>query len=240
MSEQVKAGALKRFFTRGLAALLPTVLTIILLVWAFEYLNNIVGIPLGRGVLWCVDKVGGKPVNDLCIALFGEGKDVLALRKAKLAPTLVGFPIAIVIIFVAGFFITSFVGRKLFVVVESRFLARFPIVKVVYPYAKQFTEFFFGEGTKVAFRGTVMIQYPRPGVYSLGFVTSDGLKTIDERTGRHHVTVFVPTSPTPATGFVVLVPADEVIPLAITVEEAARFVLTGGVVVPERQMVKGS
>ncbi|MDQ7779571.1 MAG: DUF502 domain-containing protein [Planctomycetota bacterium] len=234
MAEEKSRGALKRFFTRGLAALLPTVITIMLLIFCFEYLNDTVGIPLGKGVLWLIEKAGGQSANDLAVSAFE--KDLAALRQTKLATTLVGFPLAIVIVFVAGFFLTSFIGRRLFLSMENRVLARFPVIKVVYPYAKQFTDFFFGEEHKVSFRGVVAVQYPRPGLYSMGFVTSNGLRSIDEKTNKHHVTVFIPTSPTPATGFIVLVPADEVVPLPVSVEEAVRFVLSGGVVVPSHQL----
>jgi uncharacterized membrane protein len=85
----------------------------------------------------------------------------------------------------------------------------------------------------------VAVQYPRKGIYSLGLVTGDGLASLQEAAGRPLITVFVPTSPTPLTGFVIAVDPDEVAPMELTVDEAFRYCITAGMWAKGGQRVHG-
>jgi uncharacterized membrane protein len=106
-----------------------------------------------------------------------------------------------------------------------------PIVRKVYPHAKQLSEFFFRE-KPMEWSAVVAIEYPRRGVYSLGFMTAEGIEELNELSGRRLISVYMPTSPMPFTGYVIAVPADEVIKLEMTIEEAFRWVVSAGVVLP--------
>ncbi len=99
---------------------------------------------------------------------------------------------------------------------------------------KQVVEMIFGE-KQISFNRVVLVEYPRKGIWSVGFLTSAGMRDIRDQAGEDVLTVFVPSTPTPFTGFTITVARSEVIDLPISVDEAIRFVLTGGVLVPPQQ-----
>jgi uncharacterized membrane protein len=107
----------------------------------------------------------------------------------------------------------------------------------VYPYIKQLTDFIFTEDTQreQMFLKVVAVEYPRKGLWSLGMITGSGLKQVNDKFQKEIVTVLVPTTPSPVTGFAVMVPKEEIIELDMTVEEAFRFIFTGGVIIPDSQ-----
>jgi len=142
----------------------------------------------------------------------------------------VGFVLAIVGIYFIGRFVASFIGRFVWRLAEKA-LMRAPLVKQIYPNVKQVTDFFLSD-RKVDFSRVVAVEYPRKGVWSLGLVTGPGMRTVSEATNSDLLTIFVPSSPTPVTGYTVTVRRDEVIDLPLTIDEALRFTVSGGVVVP--------
>ncbi|MCK5713660.1 MAG: DUF502 domain-containing protein, partial [Hyphomicrobiaceae bacterium] len=141
-----------------------------------------------------------------------------------------GFIVAVILVYFAGFFFATYLGRGVWRLLEAA-MKRIPVVKQIYPYIKQITDFVLSE-QKVEFRRVVAVQYPRRGVWSMGFVTGSGLRTVREATGLHMVTVFIPSSPTPVTGYVVLVRREDIIDLPIGVDSALRFAISGGVIMP--------
>jgi uncharacterized membrane protein len=108
---------------------------------------------------------------------------------------------------------------------------RFPIIRFIYPLFRQVTDFVFSE-RRLQFQTVVAIEYPRRGIWSIGFLTGHGFDAIERRVGQRLVSVFVPSSPTPMTGYLVFIPEEDVRPISITVEEAFRLVLSGGVIRP--------
>jgi uncharacterized membrane protein len=142
----------------------------------------------------------------------------------------VGVLLAALAVFILGYAVSTVVGRWVYGVIDG-WLSRLPVVRQLYPSIKQVTNFLLSER---AFRFTqvVAIPYPRPGVYALGFITGSGFQEVDRAAGRHMVCVFVPSSPTPVTGYVVLFPEEEVVYLTVAVEDALRFIMSGGVVFP--------
>lgn len=144
-----------------------------------------------------------------------------------------GFVVAIVLIYLAGLLLGNYLGRQMYGRVE-KLIAKIPGFKQVYPHVKQVVDLIFGENsTMKAFRETVLVQYPREGAWSIGFVTGGAFASVREATGGETATVFIPTSPTPMTGFVINVPRSEVITLDITIDQALRFIITAGVLTPE-------
>ena len=141
-----------------------------------------------------------------------------------------GFIVSLLIVLAVGALLASVIGKTLWKMVE-RFILRTPVFKHIYPYVKQITDFLFTE-EKLSFSRVVGVEYPRKGIWSLGFVTGSGLKNLNENLKQEIFTILIPTSPTPFTGFVIMVPKDEVIDLGMTMEEALRFVVSGGVVAP--------
>jgi uncharacterized membrane protein len=104
---------------------------------------------------------------------------------------------------------------------------------------KQVTDFIFAgnDDDKLKFNRVVAVEYPRKGLWSVGLVTGDTMQLIQDRAGQSCVTVFVPSSPTPFTGYVITVPKQDTIDLGITIEEALRFAISGGVIVPDSQRI---
>ena len=141
-----------------------------------------------------------------------------------------GFLIAVIGVCFIGAFLASVVGKTLWRLFEKAFI-NLPLVKQVYPYIKQITDFLLTK-KKLSFNHVVALQYPRKGVWSIALVTGTGLKKIVNSSDKEFLTVFVPTSPTPFTGYVIMTPKDETIELEMTIEEALRFTISGGVITP--------
>jgi len=143
-----------------------------------------------------------------------------------------GLIITIGIVVATGFIATSFIGRWL-VNLGEKFLYRIPIVKNIYQGAKQLSNAVFApKGDK--FRSVVLLEYPRKGLYSLGFVTGDTKGVMQDKTQKKMVNVFVPTTPNPTSGFYLMVPEDEVIRLNMNVEDAFKVLISGGLYYPPR------
>jgi len=146
-----------------------------------------------------------------------------------------GFLLAILMVYFVGFYLASLMGRTTWRAAES-WLARVPLVKAIYPHIKQVTDLILNQQERtVRFRGVVAVQYPSKGIWSLGLQTGESLRAIRERSGTAMVSIFIPSSPTPVTGYVITVPAEDVIEVPITIDEAFRFVVTGGVIRPRSE-----
>jgi uncharacterized membrane protein len=146
--------------------------------------------------------------------------------------SIVGFIIALIGVCVVGVLLASYVGKTLWRMAEN-FIMNTPILKSVYPYIKQLTDFFLKqEDKKQFFSRVVAVEYPRNDIWSLGFVTGTGFKNVANNLKKEFTTVFIPTSPTPFTGFVITVPKELVIDLDMSIEESFRFIVSGGVISP--------
>ncbi|MCK4738645.1 MAG: DUF502 domain-containing protein [Deltaproteobacteria bacterium] len=142
-----------------------------------------------------------------------------------------GLLVTIIIVFLIGFLATNFLGRKL-VQFWEWFLSKIPVVRSIYKATKQFIETFFVKDED-SFRRVVMLQFPRKGLYAIGFVTCTTKGEIQARTPEQTINIFVPTTPNPTSGFYFAVPEEDVIPLNMTVEEAFKVIMSGGLVAPE-------
>jgi len=212
----------KNILRTGLMALLPALITLFIITLVFNFLSNNIAKPLGGLVLTLIGWF--TPFNT---APYKEDVWIVAI---------IGFPLAIGIIFFLSYLMASFLGRWLMKELENLVLSRFPLIKSIYPYAKQFSDLFLSDDKKAAFQKVVAVEYPRPGLYSFAFLTSEGLKEMDKKIGKDMVSIFLPNSPTPFTGWTAFIPRDEIIPLSITVDEAIRLLVSGGVLVPPNQL----
>lgn len=159
---------------------------------------------------------------------------------AKYRLHLLGFVIAIVFVYFVGFFLASFIGRASWRALEG-LLRRIPLIRAIFPSVKQVTDFLLTERERtVGFSSVVAVQYPRKGVWSIGLSTGAPLKQIQERVADDLVTVFVPSSPTPFTGYIVQIPRQDVIELDVSVDEALRFTISAGVIKPGASLPAGS
>lgn len=164
-------------------------------------------------------------------------KSLLLLPREYRPEELLGFTVpgfgvllAVVVVVVTGALAANFFGRRIVALGEA-ILQRIPLVSSIYSAVKQVIETFVSEDSR-SFRKVLLIEYPRKGLWSLAFLSGEPIGEIQERTQRKVLTVFVPTAPNPTSGFVIMVPEDEVIELDMSVEEGFRMVVSLGVVVP--------
>ena len=158
-------------------------------------------------------------------------------NEYSLGLDLIGLVVAVVLIYFIGVAITSFLGRRLYAKGEE-LIDRVPVVRRVYPSVKQVTDFFFGpKQAQMHFSNVVAVEYPRKGLWSVGLVTGETMRGIQSRAGQDCLTVFIPSSPTPFTGYVITVPRADTIDLGITIEDAIKFAVSGGVLIPPSQRI---
>ena len=263
----------RRFFLRGLAALVPTLLTIAILLWVYRLVNDNVGVYITNGLLWVCSQVRdvpalpldlerdsltyGTPINEwhesgerLTLeyivvhhpALNNPDAGVraraqnlrnkalwqIAFRKYRIH--FLGFFIAIILVYFMGFFLASFIGRASWRAAE-KILYRVPLIRAIYPHVKQVTDFLLSE-RQVEFSAVVAVRYPSKDIWSLGLSTGTAMRQLQRLSEEELVTVFIPSSPTPVTGYVVQVPRSDTIELNISIDEAIRFAISGGVIKP--------
>lgn len=141
-----------------------------------------------------------------------------------------GVLLVIVTLTVIGFFAAGLVGRTM-VGLGERLLDRMPVIRRIYAAVKQLIETILKEQSQ-AFREVVLIQYPRPESWAIGFVTGETEHHVQGETPEGVVNVFLPTTPNPTSGFLLFVPRHEVQSLSMTVEEGIKMVVSGGIVTP--------
>jgi uncharacterized membrane protein len=151
--------------------------------------------------------------------------------------SIAGFLIALVAVCIVGALLASVVGKTLWRMIE-KFIMNTPFLRKVYPYVKQITDFLLTqEEQKKMFSRVVAVEYPRKGIWSIGFVTGSGIERIVDNVKKEFLTVLIPTSPTPFTGFVIMVPKKQTIEMDMTIEEALRFTVSAGVIAPDSERV---
>ena len=133
--------------------------------------------------------------------------------------------ISVLIITLIGWISLSFIGKKLFNFFES-ILNKIPILRTIYSAVDQLIETF--TKTKSNKKNVVLIEYPRKGVWAVGFATKENTGIIKDKTGQDLINVFVPTTPNPTSGFLLMFPKSDVIYLDISFEEASKFIVSAG------------
>lgn len=141
-----------------------------------------------------------------------------------------GVILTFVVLLVTGLLAANFVGRA-FVGGWESLLDRIPVVRAIYSAAKNFAEVVFSDSSQ-SFKKVLLIEYPRKGLYSLAFQTATDLGEIQGRTGEEVVSCFVPTTPNPTSGFIIIVPKKDITVLDMEVDEALKMIISLGVVVP--------
>jgi len=250
-SEKSFMSDFRKFFFRGLATLLPTVITILLLVKCYQFVQENISSHITEGTirLYVMIDTDYPQLTDDEKSQFKiesklekidpesrETRDRMRLWKLRREWTsgpksMVGFLFSIVLFYIVGRLLASYLGHKLWQIFE-RTVGQIPGFKQVYPYIKKITEYFLGD-KKVEFSRVVLVEYPRKGIWSIGLVTGKGLTTFSETNNRDTLAVFMPSSPTPFTGYVIHAEQSQVIDLPITIEEAIRFTVSGGVIGPD-------
>ncbi len=250
----------RKFFLRGLAVLLPSILTLWLLVQAYRFIDSSIAAPINEGIRWAVVQIDRQqrilperfdPTPSEVFAEIAataatrhpldEAQATQLLREREFASwwrstwylNLVGLLVAVVAVWLAGRLVGGFLGRQIHRRLEG-LLTSVPLVKHIYPHVKQVVDFLISDDKPIKFNRVVAIEYPRKGIWSVGLVTGEGMKSIRSASGDA-ITVFVPSSPTPFTGYTITVPKTEAVELDLSIDEALRFVVTAGVLAPTRE-----
>ena len=145
--------------------------------------------------------------------------------------SLVALILAIFLIGTVGLLARNYFGRKIIEWVDSALL-RIPLLNKIYGATKQVNDA-FSSSNKTAFRTVVLVEFPHPGAFSIGFITSDQQEEVRAKTGQKVVCVFVPATPNPTSGFLLMVPEGKVIKLDMSVPEAIKYVISLGAILPD-------
>jgi uncharacterized membrane protein len=224
----------RRFFLRGLAAVMPTLITISFLLWIWDLLWEHIGyyIIIFLDRVWYDAGINGwlQPRSSQYIVYY-LGTDNVGTR-------ILGVLLSIVLIYFVGIFVGNLIGRTFWRAAENAVL-RLPLIRAVYPAVKQVTDFMLAERS-LKFQGSrvVAVQPHEQNIWSIGLVTNSAKWELAQGP-EDMVTVFIPSTPTSFSGYVLIVPRRRVVELPMTVEEAMRLLISGGVIMTDPEKIVG-
>jgi len=198
---------LRNTFLAGILATLPIVVTIALIRFIFEKFSGIL------------------------FPFFRQMSTKLHIQIPEYSMQILSFSLVIFAILFVGMMAKNYLGNKMLGLVES-ILSRIPIVKSIYTVIRQVVEAFQNSTNGNSFKKVVLFEYPRRGMYHMGFVTKDTSEFFNEKIGEACVNVFLPTTPNPTSGFILLIPKSQVTELDMTVEQGVKFIISAGLVEP--------
>ena len=204
-------------FFAGLAVVLPVVLSLAIVRWLFGTVSQVTDL-----LLFFLPR-------ELTRTAEGSGEVLWYWSLLALLVT-------IVLLAAAGRFARNFVGRKIVQFVDW-LMIRVPLLNKVYVTIKQINEA-FASNKRAAFKRVVLIQYPHPGCYSIAFLTSEEHPEVRHRLGREVLGVFLPTTPNPTSGYLLVLPKEDVTILDMTVAEGIKLIISLGSVVPPYDLVR--
>ena len=203
-------------FLTGLAVTLPALLTLAAVKWLIGTISSVTDV-----LLFFLPR--GMTHESLVYPRDGRG-DMLWDWK------LVALALAVVLISVVGVLARYYIGKKI-IDWTDRVLMRVPLINKFYGAIKQVNDAF--AGNKHSFKTVVLVEFPREGVHSIGFLTSEQRDEVQQKTREKVVCVFIPTTPNPTSGFLILVPEDKVMKLDMSVTDAIKYIVSLGSVSPE-------
>lgn len=206
----------------GTLAALPAIATIYVIKLLFSFIDPMLGIAVADLLNW--------------LGVLHFPLKVGAVTFQTYIPG-VGTILTLCFLVFIGMLTRSFIGRQIIKLTES-FFSRIPIARSIYSTVQQMTSAFVQDQS--AFKKVVMVEYPRKGVFTLGFYTADSYPEVSKKTNKRMVNVFLPTTPNPTSGWLVLVPETDVYELEMPVEDGVKYIVSGGVVVPSARDVVGS
>lgn len=218
-----------RLFLRGLALVLPLILTLSLLIWVWQFLSEKVFTHVDSFVRWVIERFVLWSSEEEQTADISQLIEDLVPEPVRLG---ISVAVSVLLVLLVGWWFSGFLGRRAVQIFE-RWLVRLPLVSAIYPHIKQVVDFFLGgDERQLPFDRVVALPYPRQGLYSLGFLTGGSLRKLNRATETDLVSVFIPSSPMPMTGYTLFVPLSDLVMIDMTVDEALRTVVSGGVLIP--------
>lgn len=214
---------------------MPTLITLWLLIKVWDFLWE----SLGQHIIWLISWIWLTLVrwNVLPEVPPGNIKYFWHLQDPSWQVKLLGVVLAIILVYIVGLFVGNLIGRTLWKLGENA-VFRIPLIRAIYPAVKQVTDFVLAD-KKAQFTASrvVAVEPHANGIWSIGLVTGRGVKALGEPEGKEMLTVFVPSSPTAFSGYVLVVPRDVVVDLPLTVEQAMRILVSGGVIDPHSDTI---
>ncbi len=207
-----RSGHFRKHFFTGLLVLAPVWLTIYIIVLVVRLLGGLLS----------------PYIRALAISMFGHG---LWERPVNIISDIVAFVLTVLLIALIGFTVRKVVGQRL-VELLGHVIGRIPVIREIYNGVRKFLDVLFGDKSK--FRQVVAVRFPTERAWSIGFVTSQMQINIPENSSTTHITVFVPKTPNPTNGFLLLCQPQDVVPLSLSVDEAVKLIVSGGTLPPER------
>ncbi len=142
-----------------------------------------------------------------------------------------GLIIAVLVLIIVGALAAGLIGRA-FVSIGEKFISKLPVVRSIYSALKQIFQTVLASSSN-AFREVVLIEYPRKGIWAVGFITGPTKGEVANMSKKKLVNIFLPTTPNPTSGFLLFVPVSDLIPLHMNVEEGMQMVISGGIITPK-------
>jgi len=196
--------SLRKSFVTGLLLVAPVVVTIVILYLAVKVLTD--------------------PTRKVLKSLF----NALQIQPFPGTEVVISIGITFLLLVLLGYLGRSYVGRKGLGIVDL-VISRIPFAKTIYAATKKLLASF---SMQKDLERVVLVEYPRKGVWTMGFLTSEHEGFLDDETGKKYFNVFLPTTPNPTSGYLLVFPASDVIPLDITIEDGVTFIMSGGVAAP--------
>ena len=190
----------------------------------------LISLPLGVTIFIIgivLDRIGN-PASELFFNFIDQ--NYRELPTVEIPLQLLSILIVFLIITALGYFSRIFIGQLLLKFFE-RILTRLPLISQVYNTVKQLVDT-FSHQKKAIFQEVVMIEYPRKGTYAIGFLTNKAKGEVQSLTGENLVNIFVPTTPNPTSGFLLMLPYKDVIPMQMSVADGMKTIISGGAVTP--------
>lgn len=203
---------LRAYFLAGILVTMPIVITAVTAVWLIDFVDSFI-IPL-------------------IPQRFNPDFYVRDYLNVPIGVPGLGLLILVIGLTLIGWLAAGFIGR-FFLRVGEAILDKMPVIRTIYGATKQILETVLAQQSQ-AFRKPVLVEYPRKGIWAVAFLTADATGQIGRRLGdRKMVNIFLPTTPNPTSGFLLIVPEDEIVMLDMSVEEAVKLVISAGIVTPE-------
>lgn len=201
--------SMRRTFVAGLVITLPLLITVWIIQFIFSRIDSAVS-----------------PVVVKLIRLLGLSRWLEVAWLDYVSP-LVAVALGVIAIYLVGLVGGNVLGRQVLKGLE-RLVMQIPLVRSIYSATRQFFDT-FSKASSRSFRRVVLVQYPRQGLWTLGLVTNSAVTDIQTRTHPSVVAVFLPTTPNPTSGWLVFVPNEELIEVSMTVDDAFKMIISGGV-----------
>ena len=198
---------IKNTFLTGIAVIIPIGLTVYILFFLISIMDNLLKIVPARF----------QPDNLFNFHIPG-----------------LGVIFTLILIFIVGLVTKSYLGNKL-VRLGEWFVNKIPFVRSIYQAIKQLVDAIFSDKSQ-SFKKVVIVEYPRKGMYVIALVTGESKGEVQTKMAQKCINLFVPTTPNPTSGFYIMVPEDDVINMDMTVEEAFKLIISGGIVAPQEHL----